>query len=708
MMAGQLEQTTLAFEVMLNSAEKAKQVVMDVRKYAASTPFGTDELIGATRGLTAYGIEAQQLLPVLKMLGDVSSAYGNDLPIRRLTYLFGTLHAQQRAYAIDIRQFANAGIPIYEELAKVLGKSKAELEQLVSDGRVSSKEVTQAFINMTSAGGRFYGLTERQGKTFLGQLEQLQDAVRLTQTAFGQMLIEEIGLGEATRDLGAFTSRIQGMIDYLRPGVRFIGDMTRAVIQFGWEGARAFGTVANFGAEAFGRTFPGLKDAAHSFHQLVKDAANFKIDDVKLINFAADAAEAAVKTFATIADTISRLFDEATKRAEPVLRVFERIDQLMSKEVTGPGPGGPMGKSVNGGLLFGGINASPLNGRRDGDPINADRIAPPVAGMSAARVMREYGELRLRHQQFRNLVDDNERNGRGGLLADAAKAEFDRANNDLNAFEGGFVRHPQFSTRHLLDRGQIPPILGTPGDPALNGAAAAPTFMSKAQEALDAMREAMLAPARQRKLDAEADQRRKATEALSIFSREVLSSGMALHDLGVLNAQLNRQINLDTALAGGPLAVGRAFGTNRGGHGVVVPDVNPRLDELTRELTSRFDPRRDLNIYKEELEQLRKRSAFGESTNQVVELAWREKLNEVGGKLGIPTTSHLPDAVTAGSVEDARLINAWKTNPNLTTEQLLSQILEVVKMQLGLQQSEKIPVGGTAPMPRPVIVIPAP
>jgi hypothetical protein len=102
-LAGELEQTTLAFEVMLKSAEKARDVVMDVRRFAASTPFGQAELFGATRQLSAYGLEAEQLLPTLRMLGDVSAAFGKDLPIGRLTYLYGTLQAQQRAYAIDVR-----------------------------------------------------------------------------------------------------------------------------------------------------------------------------------------------------------------------------------------------------------------------------------------------------------------------------------------------------------------------------------------------------------------------------------------------------------------------------------------------------------------------------------------------------------------------------------------------------------------------------
>src|SRR5690606_38945719 len=93
-----------------------------------------------------------------------------------LVYLYGTLRTQGRAYLMDIRQFAGRGIPIYKELATVLGVAEAEVNNLVTAGKVGFAEVEQAFKNMTAAGSTFGGLMEAQSNSIVGQLERLKDA----------------------------------------------------------------------------------------------------------------------------------------------------------------------------------------------------------------------------------------------------------------------------------------------------------------------------------------------------------------------------------------------------------------------------------------------------------------------------------------------------------------------------------------------------
>ena len=87
----------------------------------------------------------------MKMLGSVAA--GLSVPLNDLIYLYGTLRAQGRVMTIDIRQFAMRGIPIYDELAKVLGVAKDQINGIVSSGGVTFEHVEQAFKNMTSAGG---------------------------------------------------------------------------------------------------------------------------------------------------------------------------------------------------------------------------------------------------------------------------------------------------------------------------------------------------------------------------------------------------------------------------------------------------------------------------------------------------------------------------------------------------------------------------
>ncbi len=273
-MAAELEQTTLAFEVMLGSGERAKEMLGEIRQYAATTPFGNAEITDASKKLIAYGITANQVVPTIRMLGDVSAATG--APVNDLSYLYGTLAAQQRAYTKDIMQFANRGIPIYEELAKVLHVSVGELKDMVEEGKVGFPEVVKAFKAMTEGQGRYAGLTAKQGQTTAGVIEQATDAWKQAKTKFGQILIEELGIKDMARDFDGFMARVKNGLDGLRPAVRFIGEGFRAGLQVGHEMGRVLATMAANG-DAFGKAFPGLSQAAKDLHQMVTDAQNFKL-----------------------------------------------------------------------------------------------------------------------------------------------------------------------------------------------------------------------------------------------------------------------------------------------------------------------------------------------------------------------------------------------------------------------------------------------
>jgi tape measure domain-containing protein len=167
------EQTNLSFEVMLGSIEKAKKLISDVRAFAIKTPFLYTEVLENTKQLIAYGFTQDEVLSTMKRLGNVAA--GLKIPLGDLNYLYGTLKAQGRVLAIDIRQFAMRGIPIYEELAKVLGVTKNKVSELVTEGKVGFEDVEKAFINMSAEGGRFYNLMDRQALMTSGRASNLKD-----------------------------------------------------------------------------------------------------------------------------------------------------------------------------------------------------------------------------------------------------------------------------------------------------------------------------------------------------------------------------------------------------------------------------------------------------------------------------------------------------------------------------------------------------
>ena len=180
---GEMQQLNIAFSTMLKSQEKADTLMSGLKTFATDTPFGLMDSAKGAKQLLAYGTTAENIIGDLKMLGNVAS--GVSAPLGDIVYLYGTLRSQGRAYAVDIRQFAGRGIPIYAELAKVLKVNVDQVNELVSAGKVGFPEVEQAFKNMTSGGGMFEGLMEKQTASVTGQIEKLKDNIQFMFDAIG-------------------------------------------------------------------------------------------------------------------------------------------------------------------------------------------------------------------------------------------------------------------------------------------------------------------------------------------------------------------------------------------------------------------------------------------------------------------------------------------------------------------------------------------
>lgn len=182
----EFEQLEIAFKTMLGSKEKADALMRQAIDTAAKTPFDLNQVATGYKQLMAYGFEAEKLNETLVTLGDVAS--GVDAPLNDIVYLYGTLNASRRVALMDIRQFAGRGIPIYEELAKVLGIAKEQVNEFASEGKIAFKDIEQAFINMTSEGGRFDSLMEAQSASIGGMKANLEDAIDTAKNELGKKL----------------------------------------------------------------------------------------------------------------------------------------------------------------------------------------------------------------------------------------------------------------------------------------------------------------------------------------------------------------------------------------------------------------------------------------------------------------------------------------------------------------------------------------
>ena len=176
-MAGQFEQTQIAFQTMLGSAEEANKLLGELSEFASRTPFTISGIRQNAKLLLGMGVAAEDMIPTLKALGDVSA--GLNVPMERIALNFGQVRVQGKLTGRELRDFAIAGVPLVSELAKNLGIAEKEIAAMVSRGEIGFKEVEEAFVSMTSAGGRFANLMDESSKTFPGQISNIQDSFHI-------------------------------------------------------------------------------------------------------------------------------------------------------------------------------------------------------------------------------------------------------------------------------------------------------------------------------------------------------------------------------------------------------------------------------------------------------------------------------------------------------------------------------------------------
>ena len=180
---GEFQQLEISFNTMLGSKRQADELMSQLIKTAAITPFNMSDVANGAKQLLAYGTAADEVNETLTRLGDIAA--GLSLPLNDLVYLYGTTMTQGRMFTQDLRQFMGRGIPLAEELAKQFGVTKDKVGELVTAGKVGAEEFKQAIWAMSNEGSKFGGLMEAQSKSITGQISNLEDAV--------EQMINDIG-----------------------------------------------------------------------------------------------------------------------------------------------------------------------------------------------------------------------------------------------------------------------------------------------------------------------------------------------------------------------------------------------------------------------------------------------------------------------------------------------------------------------------------
>lgn len=235
---GEFQSTQTAIETLVGK-DMAGNLIPQIKELAKISPLTMSDMVGAEKMMLGFNIQAEDTIKYLKALSDVSM--GDSQRFNSLTLAFSQMSAAGKLMGQDLNQMINAGFNPLQIMADKTGKSISILKEEMSKGAISAEMVQQAFIDATSAGGKFYNMSENASKTINGQLSMMQDAIN---TVFNEL---------GTKSEGVIMDGIQ---------------MTTSLIQnYETVGKVLTGLVVTYGAY---RTAVMLVTAAESKHTLVE------------------------------------------------------------------------------------------------------------------------------------------------------------------------------------------------------------------------------------------------------------------------------------------------------------------------------------------------------------------------------------------------------------------------------------------------------
>lgn len=122
--AADLQTAEIGLTTLLGSADKARETVDRLKKEAARTPFELPGLTQATQLLTSVTKDGNKSIDILLDIGEALTAMGKgQAELDRIVVNLQQVASIGHASMVDIKQFAYAGIPIFEMLEKHFASS---------------------------------------------------------------------------------------------------------------------------------------------------------------------------------------------------------------------------------------------------------------------------------------------------------------------------------------------------------------------------------------------------------------------------------------------------------------------------------------------------------------------------------------------------------------------------------------------------------
>lgn len=308
----EIQSLEISFEVLLGSKEKADALFNEMRTFASSTPMQLKDLAGAAQTMLGFGIAAEEVMPMLKAIGDVSMA--DTQKFQSLSLAFSQVSSSGKLMGQDLMQMINAGFNPLNEISKQTGKSISELKDEMSKGAISAEMVADAFKSATSEGGQFYGMLDKQSQGIKGAISNMESAWNDALNAMGES-------GE-----GLFVDITNVATEALKHWDKLAGVILTAAAAYGTYKAALMATTAY---QSIMATSIGATTTATTFWTAATNAATTAMQSLK-----AAVASNPLGLLLAALTTVIGLFITFKNKTDEAAQITEKFGQAADKATT--------------------------------------------------------------------------------------------------------------------------------------------------------------------------------------------------------------------------------------------------------------------------------------------------------------------------------------------------------------------------------------
>lgn len=247
-----LEQSTISWKTFTGSTDAAAAVLTQIQQIAATTPFTFADVDSAAKRFVNVGFSAQQALDFITPLSNAVASVGlGAAGVDRVSLALAQMTSKTKVQGDEMLQLTEAQIPAWDILAQATGKPIPELQKLVTAGKVSAKEFTDAFASFYGDTGKFADAAHDQSLTLQGSLSTIKDELNIVGSTAFQPLFK--ALSDGARALAAFVQSDQFTV---------WGAKVQAVVGLVVDGLGGL-------ASAFGTTLGGVLNIVNTLGQAI-------------------------------------------------------------------------------------------------------------------------------------------------------------------------------------------------------------------------------------------------------------------------------------------------------------------------------------------------------------------------------------------------------------------------------------------------------